>query len=35
MIDRFGWFGAKKQPVTGVQIVSLLVMLGGIVLIRI
>ncbi|WP_312068068.1 DMT family transporter, partial [Exiguobacterium sp.] len=35
LIDRFGWFGAKKQPVTGVQIVSLLVMLGGIVLIRI
>ncbi|WP_290750710.1 DMT family transporter [Exiguobacterium sp. UBA3968] len=34
LIDRFGWFGAKKQPVTGVQIVSLLVMLGGIVLIR-
>jgi transporter family-2 protein len=35
LIDRFGWFGAKKQPVTGVQIISLLVMLGGIVLIRI
>lgn len=35
LIDRFGWFGAKKQPVTGVQIVSLLVMLAGIVLIRI
>ncbi|OAI89691.1 MULTISPECIES: DMT family transporter [Exiguobacterium] len=34
LIDRFGWFGAKKQPVTGVQIVSLLVMLGGIILIR-
>lgn len=34
LIDRFGWFGAKKNPVTGVQIISLIVMVIGIVLIR-
>lgn len=34
LIDRFGWFGAARTPITGVQILSLLVMIGGIVLIR-
>lgn len=34
LIDRFGWFGAAKNPVTGIQLVSLLVMVIGIMLIR-
>lgn len=34
LIDRFGWFGAAKNPVTSVQVISLLVMVAGIVLIR-
>ena len=34
LIDRFGWFGAAKNPITGIQLVSLLVMVIGIMLIR-
>ncbi|TCI42893.1 DMT family transporter [Exiguobacterium sp. SH3S2] len=34
LIDRFGWFGAAKNPVTGIQLVSLLVMVLGIMMIR-
>ncbi|MGX8238710.1 DMT family transporter [Exiguobacterium undae] len=34
LIDRFGWFGAAKTPVTCVQLVSLGLMIVGIVLIR-
>ncbi|MCT4782697.1 MULTISPECIES: DMT family transporter [Exiguobacterium] len=34
LIDRFGWFGAAKHPVTGIQLVSLAIMVIGILLIR-
>ncbi|GAK48283.1 orotate transport protein [Secundilactobacillus oryzae JCM 18671] len=35
LIDQFGWFGAKKSPVTRLQLLSLLVMVIGVVLIRV
>ncbi|KRM77259.1 DMT family transporter [Secundilactobacillus collinoides] len=34
LIDQFGWFASKKNPITGIQLVGLLVMIGGVALIR-
>ncbi|GAA2179705.1 DMT family transporter [Brooklawnia cerclae] len=34
LIDQFGWFGAKRSPITPIQAVSLLVMIAGAALIR-
>jgi transporter family-2 protein len=35
MIDQFGWFASKKNPISGVQLMGLLVMIVGVVLIRV
>jgi len=34
LIDQFGWLGAKRHPITVVQIVGLLIMIVGVALIR-
>ncbi|WP_282803685.1 DMT family transporter [Secundilactobacillus kimchicus] len=34
LVDQFGWLGAKRNPITGLQILGLLMMVGGVVLIR-
>lgn len=34
LIDQFGWLDAQKKPVTPVQILGLVIMIGGVVLIR-
>ncbi|MBP5808754.1 DMT family transporter [Lactiplantibacillus argentoratensis] len=35
MIDQFGWFASKKDPISGVQLMGLLVMIVGVALIRV
>ena len=35
MIDQFGWFASKKNPISGVQLMGLFVMIIGVALIRI
>ena len=35
MIDQFGWFASKKNPIVGTQLMGLLVMIIGVALIRI
>lgn len=34
LVDRFGLFGAPQRPITGIQLVSLLIMILGIIFIR-
>ncbi|MCT3282849.1 hypothetical protein C6Y11_13820 [Lactiplantibacillus pentosus] len=34
LIDQFGWFASKRNPVTGAQLLGLLVMIFGVALIR-
>ncbi|VDG18396.1 DMT family transporter [Lactiplantibacillus mudanjiangensis] len=34
LIDQFGWLGAKRHPITMVQVVGLVIMIVGVVLIR-
>ncbi|MCT3277869.1 DMT family transporter [Lactiplantibacillus pentosus] len=34
LIDQFGWFASKRNPVTGAQLLGLLVMILGVALIR-
>ncbi|MBS1008776.1 DMT family transporter [Leuconostoc suionicum] len=34
LVDQFGWFGAKKNPISAIQLLGLLFMVGGVVLIK-
>ncbi|KRN98407.1 DMT family transporter [Companilactobacillus kimchiensis] len=35
LIDQFGWFDSKKNPITFAQIISLLIMISGVIIIRV
>lgn len=34
MIDEFGWLGAKKKPINLLQVVGILIMIGGVFVIK-
>lgn len=34
LVDQCGWFGAKKNPISAIQLLGLLFMVGGVVLIK-
>jgi len=34
LIDQFGWLGSKRHPITVIQLIGLVIMIGGVILIR-